>query len=108
MTELVLVILDLDKEMRVEVEVLDFVIEGVLSVKCENEKQRLVVYISKLLNKAKRYYKIHDKEMLAIIRCLETQRHFLEDTKSQFEIQTNYKNLEYFIKAQKLSQRQAR
>ena len=38
MTELVLVILDLDKEMRVEVEVLDFVIEGVLSVKCENEK----------------------------------------------------------------------
>ena len=29
---------------------------------------------------------IHDKEMLAIISCLEAWRHFLEGTKSQFEI----------------------
>ena len=31
---------------------------------------------------------------------------FLEGTKSQFKIWTNHKNLEYFIKAQKLNQRQ--
>ena len=70
-TEPVLVTPDLDKEMRVEADVSDFVIEGVLSMKYEDEKWRPVAYISKLLNEAERNYKIHDKEMLAIIQCLE-------------------------------------
>jgi len=67
-----------------------------------------VAYISKSLNEAERNYKIYDKEMLAIIQCLETWRHFLEGAKNQFEIWTDHKNLEYFMKAQKLNQRQAR
>ena len=62
---------DLNKEIRVEVDTLDFVIRGVLSIKYKNKKWRPVVYISKLLNKAERNYKIHNKEMLAIIKCLE-------------------------------------
>ena len=62
---------DLDKEMRVEVDASDFVIEGVLLMKCENERWKPVAYISKSLNKAERNYEIHDKEMLAIIQCLE-------------------------------------
>ena len=37
-TELVLVTSDLDREIRVEVDMLDFAIEGVLSIKCEDEK----------------------------------------------------------------------
>ena len=53
-------------------------------------------------------YKIHDKEILVVVRCLEAQRHFLEGTTTKFEIWTDYKNLEYFIKAQKLNRRQAR
>ena len=57
--------------MRVEVEVSDFAMGGVLSIKCEDEKWRPVTYISKSLNEAKRNYEIHDKEMLAIIWCLE-------------------------------------
>ena len=57
--------------MRVEIDMLDFAIGGVLLIKCENKKWRLVAYISKLLNEAKRNYEIHNKEMLAIIRCLE-------------------------------------
>ena len=70
-TEPVLVTPDLDKEMRVETNASDFVIGGVLSMRCEDEKWRPVAYISKLLNEAERNYKIHDKEMLAIIWCLE-------------------------------------
>jgi len=38
MTELVLVTPDLNKEMRVKVDVSDFVIEEVLFMKCEDEK----------------------------------------------------------------------
>ena len=70
-TEPVLVTPDLDKEMRVEANASDFVMGRVLLMKCENKRQRLVAYISKSLNEAKRNYEIHDKEMLAIIRCLE-------------------------------------
>ena len=42
-----------------------------LLIKCKNEKWRPVAYISKSLNETKRNYKIHDKKMLVIIRCLE-------------------------------------
>ena len=38
MKELVLVVLDLDKKIRMEVDVLDYVIEGVLSMEYEDEK----------------------------------------------------------------------
>ena len=110
MTEPVLVTPDLNKEMRVKVDVSDFVTEGVFLMKCEDEKQKPVAYISKLLNEAERNYEIHDKEMLAIIRCLEAWWHFLEawwhfleGAKSQFKIWTDHKNLEYFMKTQKLN-----
>jgi len=46
--------------------------------------------------------------MLAVVRCLEAWRHFLEGTMTRFEIWTDHKNLEYFMKAQKLNRRQAR
>jgi len=53
--------------MRVEADTSDFAIGGVLLMKCENERWRPVAYISKSLNEAERNYKIHNKEMLAII-----------------------------------------
>jgi len=85
-TEPGLVTPDLDKEMRVEMDVLDFTMGEVLSMKCEDERWRPVAYISKSLNEAERNYEIHDKVMLAIIQCLEAWRHFLEGVKDQFEI----------------------
>ena len=106
--EPVLVTPDLDKKMRIEVDASDFAMERVLSMKCEDERWRPVAYISKSLNEAERNYEIHDKEMLAIIQCLEAWRHFLEGAKGRFEIWTDHKNLEYFMKAQKLNRRQAR
>jgi len=78
------------------------------SIKCSDEKWRPVAFISKSLSDTERNYEIHDKEMLAIVRYLEAWRHFLEGAVVKFEIWTDHKNLEYFIKAQKLNQRQAR
>ena len=86
MTEPVLAILDLDKEMKVEPDTSDYVTGEVLLVKCEDEKWRPVVFISKLLNITKQNYKIHDKEMLAVIQYLESWRHYLEGMKVKFEI----------------------
>ena len=55
-----------------------------------------------------RNYEIHNKEMLAVVRYLKAWRHFLEGTTTKFKIWTDHKNLEYFMKAQKLNRRQAR
>ena len=46
--------------------------------------------------------------MLVVVRYLEAWRYFLEETMTRFEIWTDHKNLEYFMKAQKLNRRQAR
>ena len=93
--------------MRIEVNALDYTTGEVLSMECEDRKWRLVAFLSKSLNKIERNYKIHDKKILAVIRELENQRHLLEGTKFKFKVQTDNKNLEYFIKAQKLNRRQA-
>ena len=65
--ELVLAALDLDKKMRMEVNASDYAMGGVLSMECENGLWRPVAFLSKSLNEIERNYKIHDKEMLAII-----------------------------------------
>jgi len=103
-----LVVPDLDKEFRVEADASNFATGGVLSIKCEDNKWRPVAYISKSLNETERNYEIHDKEILAIIRCLEAWRHFLEGTRSKFKVWTDHKNLEYFMSNQNLNWRQAR
>ena len=64
----------------------NFATGEMLSIKYEDNKWRPVVYISKSLNETERNYEIHNKEMLAIIHCLEVWRHFLEGTKSKFEV----------------------
>jgi len=77
-------------------------------MKCSDELWRLVAFISKSLSDTERNYKIHDKEILAVVRCLEAWRHFLKEAIVKFEIWTDHKNLEYFMKVQKLNWRQAR
>ena len=105
--KLVLVALDLDKKMRMKVDALDYATEGVLFMECENRLWRPVAFLSKSLNEMERNYEIHDKEMLVIIRRLENWRYLLEGTRFKFKIWTDHKNLEYFIRAQKLNHRQA-
>ena len=62
---------DIDKKMRMEVDASDYVTGGVLSMECGDGLWRPVAFLSKSLNETERNYKIHDKEMLAIIRGLE-------------------------------------
>jgi hypothetical protein len=55
-----------------------------------------VAYFSKSLLPAKQNYNIHDKELLAIIRALESFRHYLKGHPEPFEIWTDHNNLVYF------------
>jgi len=107
-TKPVLAALDLDKEFRVEADASNYATGGVLLIKGSNELWRPVAFISKSLSDTERNYEIHDKEMLAVVKCLEVWKHFLEGATMKFEIWTDHKNLEYFMKVQKLNRRQAR
>ena len=71
MTKPVLAIPNLDKEMKVEADILDYTTGEVLLVKCEDKKWRPIAFISKSLNITECNYEIHNKEMLVVIQCLE-------------------------------------
>ena len=45
--------------------------------------------------------------MLVVIRGLENWRYLLENTKFKFEVWIDHKNLEHFMKVQKLNRNQA-
>jgi len=72
--------------MRMEVDVSDYAMGGVLSMKYKDKLWRPVAFLSKSLNETERNYEIHDKEMLAIIRRLENWRHLLEGACFKFKI----------------------
>ncbi len=57
--------------MRMEVDASDYVMGRVLSMECSDILWRLVAFLSKSLNEIERNYKIHDKEILVVIRELE-------------------------------------
>jgi len=82
----VLAVLDLDKKMRMEVDVSDYTTGDILSMECEYRKWRLVAFLSKSLNETKRNYEIHDKEILVVIRGLENWRHILKSIKLKFKV----------------------
>ena len=77
---------DLDKKMRIEVNVSDYVTEGIQLMECKDGKWQLVAFLSKFLNETEKNYEIHDKKILVVIRELENQRYLLESTKFKFEV----------------------
>ena len=108
MTRPVLVAPDLDKEFRIKADASNSATGEVLLMKCSDRLQRPVAFILKSLSDIERNYEIYNKKILVIVRCLEIQRHFLKGMTTKFEIQTDHKNLEYFMKVQKLNRRQVR
>ena len=65
------------------------------------------MFFSKKNSFAEYNYKIYNKELLAVIRCLDEWDSELKRVKD-FEILTDHKNLEYFMTARKLTERQIR
>ncbi len=61
------------------------------------------MFFSRKLSSAECNYEIYDKEMLAIIRSLEEWDVELQSLK-EFEVYLDYKNLEYFMIVQKLTE----
>lgn len=98
---------DYDKETRIETDSSGWCIGGTLQQLSEKGLWIPCAFFSKKNNSAECNYEIYDKEMLAIIRCLEEWDGELRGVRS-FEIHTDHKNLEYFMTARKLTERQMR
>ena len=84
-----------------------YCIGGVLSQKTEGKEYRPVAYYSRKMTSAECNYSIHDKELLAVFAATKEWHSELKGT-TKFEVVTDHKNLEYFKKKQRLSERQVR
>jgi len=72
---------------QIETDSSDFATGAVLSQQSTTDRKwHSVAFHSKSLSFMEQNYKIHDKEMLAIIRMLEEWRHFLEGATHPVEI----------------------
>jgi hypothetical protein len=67
-----------------------------------------VAFYSRKFNPAELNYEIYDKEMLAIVDCLTTWRHYLQGTGHQIRVITDHKNLLWFTETKMYNRRQAR
>ena len=57
-----------------------------------------MVYYLKKYTPVKSNYEIYDKELLVSMRCLEVWDAELRSVLKGFDIITDYKNIEYFVK----------
>ena len=89
---------------QVESDASDYAVGGVLSLKTE-KGWKPMSYYSKTLNDAETRYSTYDKELLAILRCLQEWCGILLGGK--FEICTDHRNLTYFRDPKKLTRQQA-
>src|SRR5271157_241315 len=98
---------DYEKETIVETDSSGWSVGGTLMQVDDTGIMKPCAFFSKKNSPAECNYEIYDKEMLAIIRCLEEWNTELRSIK-EFPIRTDHKNLEYFMTARQLTERQMR
>lgn len=98
---------DYRRPTMVETDSSGYALGGILTQEDENANRYVVAYHSQRLTPEEYNYEIHDKEMLAIIRCLEAWRGELKSC-GRFTILTDHRNLKYFMTRQRLTERQSR
>ncbi|KAL5614260.1 uncharacterized protein BROUX77_000097 [Berkeleyomyces rouxiae] len=104
----VLAMWDEDRKTIVECDCSGWALGGTLSQVDDEGELRPVAFFSKKLSPAEVNYEIHDKELLAVVKCLEEWRGELKSLGAPFKILTDHKNLQYFMTTRKLSERQVR
>jgi hypothetical protein len=98
---------DPDRTTIVETDSSGWCVGGTLLQEDDEGILRPCAYFSKKNSPAECNYEIYDKEMLAVVRCLEEWDAELRSVR-QFQVKTDHKNLEYFMTVQKLTERQMR
>jgi len=92
----VLILPDYDKPFTLITNASDYAIGSILEQEDAFGRSYPVAYFSKLLQPVECNYKIHDKELLAIIHSLKHFRHYLQGNKNCTKIFSDHANLQYF------------
>ncbi|TFY50771.1 hypothetical protein EVJ58_g10896 [Rhodofomes roseus] len=103
-----LVMPDETRPFALECDASKFATGGVLLQSDANGDLHPCGFISQSLNPAERNYEIYDRELLSIIRGLETWKHYFLGSPHKLQIRSDHRNLTYWRTAQKLNRRQAR
>ena len=98
---------DFQKPFFLESDASDFALGAVLSQLSEDGRLHPVAFHSRKFMTTEINYEIHNKELLAIVDSFQEWRHFLEGAQHLVTVYTDHKNLEYFMSAKVLNQRQA-
>jgi len=92
----------------VETDASDFALGAVLSQRDEKGCLHPVAFHSRKFQPAEINYKIHDKELLAIVDAFKHWRRSCEGASHQVQALSDHHNLEYFTTTKVLNRRQAR
>ena len=101
---------DSERYIRIETDVSGYAISGVLSqLTLDNLGQwHLVAFFSWKMIPAEARYETHNGELLAIVEAFNTWRHYLESSRHEVFMLTDYNNLWQFMDTKSLSFRQVR
>ena len=83
---------DFDKPFEIQSDASNVGVGGVILQRI-NDKEHVVAYTSRTLNKAERNYSTTEKELLAVLHCVETFRPYIEHT--NFTIVTDHECLKW-------------
>jgi len=92
----------------IETDASDFAEGGVLSQLGDDGKLYPCAFFSRKFKDAEINYEIYDKEMMAIVDCMETWRHHLEGSGHRATVYSDHRNLLWFTETKALNRRQAR
>ena len=106
--EPVLLMPQLEKQFKLEVDASNYAIGATLNQKDELERWHPVAYYSTTLSETERNYDIYDKELLAVVKSLRHWRTYLAGAPHQIVIHTDHSNLLYWKEPHKISRRIAR
>jgi len=81
----------------------DFAV-GACLYQIKDEQQRLIAYQSRKLSESEKRYKVHNKELLVIVKALQDWRPYLAGTEKFIQIYTDHKNLRNFATMKQLNQ----
>lgn len=97
---------DVLKSIRLLTDASGKAIRGVLYQQDTDMNQYPVAYYLHKILPAERNYQTHDAELLAIVECFNTWRHYFEGAAHTILVLTDYNNIEKFMETTSLSGRQ--
>jgi RNase H-like domain found in reverse transcriptase/Reverse transcriptase (RNA-dependent DNA polymerase)/Integrase zinc binding domain/Integrase core domain len=106
--EPVLMMPDHSKPFQIESDASKYASGAVLTQMDINGDRHLMAFLSKTFTDTERRYEIYDRELLRIVQALKECWHYIQGSGHTTLMHTDHRNLTYFQKAQKLSDRQAR